>query len=103
MVEQRNFQNSLLKRNIKKRENPKKGSCKYPTTEQKFFSKSVEHRLMKEYKWLLKMNLIPVGIETMSQGQFKTYLKNIGFIYKAVQIINAISFIDNNIAGINES
>ena len=34
-MEQRNFQNSLLKRNIKKRENQKKGPCQYPIAEQK--------------------------------------------------------------------
>ena len=82
-MEQRNFQNSFLKRNIKKREDRKKekGVLPIPYSRTKSKLKLVEHTLIKGYNWLLKLNLIPVGIETMSQGQVKTYLENLNRLY----------------------
>ena len=34
-------------------------------------SKSIEHTLINGYNWLLKIISLPVGIETMSQGQIQ--------------------------------
>ena len=59
----------------------KKGVFPIPYSRTKCKSKSVEHTLIKGYNWLLKLNLIPVGIEIMSQGQIKTYLKNLNRLY----------------------
>ena len=52
-----------------------------PYSQTKSKSKSVEHTLIRGYNWLLKLNLIPVGIETMSQAQIKTYLKDLNRLY----------------------
>ena len=55
----------------------KKGVLPVPYSRTKSNSKSVELTLIVGYNWLLQMILIPGDIETMSQKQIKTYLKNL--------------------------
>ena len=59
----------------------KKGILPIPYSRTKSKSKSVELTLIRGYNWLLKLNLIPVGIETMSQAQIKTYLKDLNRLF----------------------
>ena len=60
----------------------KKGSCQYPTAEQKVNqTHAVELTFIKRYNWLLHINLIPVDIKTMSQKHIKTYLNNLNSLY----------------------
>ena len=53
-----------------------KGLLPIPYSGTKSKSLSVEHTLIKGYNWLLQTYLMPGSIETMTQTQIKTYLKN---------------------------
>ena len=44
-------------------------------------SKSVEYTLINGYNWLLKVNLIPDSMKTMSQGQIKTFMSALNRLY----------------------
>ena len=58
-----------------------KGLLPIPYSRTKSKSKSVEHTLIKGYNWLLQTDLMPGNIETMTQTQIKTYLKNLNRLY----------------------
>ena len=58
-----------------------KGLLPVPYSRTKSKSKSVEHTFIKGYNWLLQTDLKLCNMETMTQTQIKTYLKNLNRLY----------------------